>query len=107
MAGLIDKLKDRWELKTLGQLIIVLIVFAFTGTTVMVIKKPLTDMLFVTTEGNTWFTIGYWILILPIYNMLLLFYGFIFGQFRFFWNYERKFFNKIFSRKKQHRFGNQ
>jgi hypothetical protein len=38
-------------------------------------------------------------LILPVYNVFLLFYGFVFGQFRFFWNFEKRFFSR-FSRRK-------
>jgi hypothetical protein len=37
------------------------------------------------------------VLILPVYNVLLLFYGAIFGQFRFFWDFEKRFFNRLFS----------
>lgn len=33
--------------------------------------------------------------------MFLLFYGFIFGQFRFFWEFEKKFFNRILRRGKK------
>ena len=43
-----------------------------------------------------WVSVIYYILILPIYNIFLLLYGFIFGQFRFFWDFEKRFFNRIF-----------
>lgn len=32
---------------------------------------------------------------LPLYNILLLIWGFIFGQFRFFLNFEKQFFGNI------------
>ncbi len=42
-----------------------------------------------------WFTYSYYWLILPIYNLVLLGYGFLFGQFAFFWNFEKRFFGRI------------
>ena len=96
----IEKLQARWKLKSVSQVIIVLIVFACTGFSVMFLKPVITHWLF-GNEKTTWFTIMYWVLILPVYNLLLLFYGFIFGQFHFFWEFEKRFFNRIFHRKKQ------
>ena len=95
MPKWIDKLQKRWGLKSVGQVIIILIVFAFTGTTVMLIKKPITSALFQEGQQSTWFTVAYWILIFPIYNILLLAYGFVFGQFAFFWKYEKRFLNRL------------
>ena len=33
--------------------------------------------------------------ILPVYNILLLAFGFVFGQFGFFWKYEKKTLKRI------------
>lgn len=92
----IEQLKSRWNLKSTGQVIIVLIVFACTGTTVLIIKKPLFAYWFPDGEKPLWASITYFILILPVYNIFLLFYGFVFGQFKFFWNFEKRFFKRIF-----------
>ena len=95
----IQKLQNRWQLKSGAQVFIVLIVFACTGFTVMFIKPWITTILF--HEGHpVWFSILYWVLILPVYNVLLLFYGFIFGQFKFFWAFEKRFFNRMLGRRK-------
>ena len=91
------RLQDRWGV-TAGQTIIILIVFAFTGFTVMFLKKPIVAF-FTGGEQNLLFSILYYILILPVYNIILLFYGFVFGQFRFFWEFEKRFFNRITGRK--------
>ncbi|MBL7842983.1 MAG: prolipoprotein diacylglyceryl transferase [Cyclobacteriaceae bacterium] len=97
MAQWIEKLKSRWNLKSTGQVVLVLIVFACTGTTVLLIKRPLFAYWFPDGEKPVWATITYFILILPVYNVFLLFYGFVFGQFRFFWDFEKRFFSRIFS----------
>lgn len=96
----IDKLQQRWQAKSVWQVIAILLVFALTGTTVVVVMKPLLRFFF-GNEIPAWARIVYYILILPIYNLILLFYGFLFGQFRFFLAFEKKFFSRIFSRKKK------
>jgi len=100
MAKWIEMLETRWNLKSPWQVIIVLIVFACTGTTVLLMKRPLFGILFPDGEKPLWATITYYVLILPIYNILLLAYGFVFGQFRFFWNFEKRFFSRIISKRK-------
>jgi hypothetical protein len=94
----ITKLKTRWNLSSTWQVIIVLIVFACTGTTVLLIKRPLFAWWFPDGDKPLWASITYYILILPIYNVFLLFYGFVFGQFRFFWEFEKRFFSRIMSK---------
>jgi hypothetical protein len=96
----IQKLQTRWQLHSAWQVVIVLIVFACTGFTVMFIKPVITEWLF-HENHPTWFSVLYWVLILPIYNLFLLFYGFVFGQFKFFWEFEKRFFARIFKRKKE------
>lgn len=93
----IEKLKNRWKLKSATQVVIVLIVFACTGFTILFIKKPLLNWL-AGEQGNTTFaSVLYYIFILPLYNVVLLIYGFIFGQFRFFWDFEKRFMERFFS----------
>ena len=98
MASWIDKLQQRWHLKSTWQVIIILVVFACTGTTVLLIKRPLFAYWFPEGEKPMWANITYYVLILPVYNILLLAYGFVFGQFRFFWEFEKRFFNRIISK---------
>ncbi len=93
----IEKLQERWKVKNAFQVIIILLVFACTGFTVLFLKRPLFAYLFDTQPMPVWATIVYYLLILPVYNVILLIYGFIFGQFRFFWNFEKRFFARIFS----------
>lgn len=94
----IEKLKTRWGLTTLWQVLIVLTVFACTGFTVVFIKAPLLDFIRGEAETQWWMTLLYYLAILPVYNLLLLAYGFLFGQFSFFWNYEKKAFKRMAKR---------
>jgi len=97
--GWILKLKQKWNLKSVGQVIVILIVFACTGFTVLAIKKPLLKMLAGDSSDTVLASVVYYLLILPVYNVFLLAYGFLFGQFNFFWEFEKKSFNRLFSKK--------
>ncbi len=99
----IDKLKKRWNLDNAWQVIVVLIVFACTGFTVMLIKNPILNFLSGSNEHSAFATVLYYIFILPLYNIVLLGYGFIFGQFQFFWQFERRFMERFFSLFRRHK----
>lgn len=96
----LDRLQSHWQLNSITQVIKVLIVFACTGFTVMFLKQPIVEYLTENSETNVWFSVIYYILILPIYNVFLLFYGFIFGQFSFFWAFEKRMWNRMTGKKK-------
>jgi len=91
----IDRLQKRWKVESVFQVIIILLVFACTGFTVLFLKRPLFAYLFDGGDIPWWASVLYYVLILPVYNLILLFYGFIFGQFRFFWNFERRLFARL------------
>ena len=97
----IEKLKQRWNLGSAFQVVMVLVVFACTGFTVLFIKKPILHFLVGAQGDSTLASVIYYLLILPLYNVILLAYGFLFGQFNFFWEFEKKFFNRIFRRSKK------
>lgn len=99
MARWIDRLKSRWGLSNTLQVMIVLAVFACTGTTVLLLKRPLFGWLFPDGVRPLWASITYYVLILPVYNVFLLIYGAVFGQFRFFWEFEKRFFKRLFGKK--------
>jgi hypothetical protein len=39
--GFLQRLQSKWQLKSLTQVLLVLLVFACTGTTILLIKNPL------------------------------------------------------------------
>ncbi|KFF13826.1 DUF6787 family protein [Flavobacterium hydatis] len=86
-----NKLKQRWGITSNFQLTIIFIVFAITGSTSAWLSKPFCVFLGITKEDfGFWFTLIRLIIIFPIYQVLLVAIGAIFGQFRFFWNFEKK-----------------
>ena len=92
-----NKLKERWNIKSNWQLIIIFIVFAITGSTAAYLSKPLTNLLGITKDNlSEWL---YWpirlFIIFPAYQVLLVIIGAIFGQFTFFWEFEKKMLDRL------------
>lgn len=92
----IQRLQQRWNVKNVWQVLAILLCFALTGTTIVWLMRPLLRFLF-GNEIPMWVKGAYYVLILPIYNIVLLFYGFVFGQFNFFLEFEKRFFRKMAS----------
>ncbi|MEM7298304.1 MAG: DUF6787 family protein [Bacteroidota bacterium] len=92
----IKKLQERWGLTSLFQVIIILIVFACTGMTSLYVKEALYWIAGITPETTEWIRITYRIFATFIaYQFLLLGYGWVFGQFQFFWAMEKKILRRF------------
>lgn len=85
------KLKQRWGIESNLQLAIIFIVFAITGSSSAWVSKPVCLWLGIVEEdfGN-WFVLIRLLIIFPLYQVLLVAIGTLFGQFTFFWNFEKK-----------------
>jgi hypothetical protein len=91
-----NKLKQRWGIDSNFQLTLIFIVFAITGSASAWLSKPFCFWLGITKEGLAyWFTPVRLILIFPIYQVLLVLIGFLFGQFKFFWAFEKKMLKRM------------
>ena len=92
----VQKLQDRWQLKSGWQVLLVLLTFACTGFSVLFLKEPFYALAGITEATPLWWrSLYYCLTVLPAYQVILLGYGFLFGQFCFFWNFEKKFFGRI------------
>ena len=91
------KLKDKWNITSNFQLIIILIVFAITGSLSLVVSEPILEILGINSSSmSTWlFTPLRLIIVFPVYQLLILAIGFLFGQFNFFWQLEKKMLIKM------------
>ncbi|MFV5685317.1 DUF6787 family protein [Flavobacterium sp. GB2R13] len=91
-----SNLKKRWGIETNFQLTIIFIVFAITGSASAWLSKPFCFWLGITkSDLGYWFTPVRLLLIFPLYQVLLVLIGFIFGQFKFFWAFEKKMLKRI------------
>ena len=99
---MIKKLKARWNIFSNFQLIVILIVFSVTGSTAVMIRRPILALLGLTrtTFGNEWyFQLLYYtcyvLILFPIYQILLMIFAFLFRQFPFFWAFEKKMLTRL------------
>jgi len=90
----LKNIKDRWGIESNFQFIIIFIVFGITGSTSLFISGPILD--FINLEELITVNWLYWpiriIIIFPIYQLLLIVIGTLFGEFNFFKNFIRKIF---------------
>ncbi len=91
-----EKLKQRWGVESNFQLTVIFIVFAITGSASAMVSEPVCLWLGITKEDFGFlFTPIRLILIFPLYQVLLVSIGFLFGQFAFFWKFEKKLLRKF------------
>lgn len=88
-----EKLKEKWKVGT-TDLILILIVFAITGTTTAYLTRQITIWLELERES-----LYYWLIKIAIllvgYQLLILLVALPFGQFAFFWNFLKKMWKRI------------
>ena len=85
-----QRLKDKWGITSNGQLIVIFVVFGITGSASVWLAKPLLHFLNLD-RLNAWVRIPLRIiLIFPIYQVVLVCVGTLFGQRVFFWNFVKR-----------------
>ncbi len=97
-----EKLKKRWGVDSNSGMVLILVVFAITGSSSIKIARPFLEYIGFTRElfADHWhFSILYWtvriLVVFPIYQVLLVTFGWLFGQFQFFWNFEKKMLSRF------------
>ena len=87
-----NKLKEKWGITSNYQIIIILLVFSITGSIAVWIAKPVLSLVGLDKEAiSPWLFWPFRILIIfPIYQILIVIIGTLFGQFKFFWGFEKK-----------------
>ena len=90
------KLKDRWGIESNWQLFVILLVFSVTGSTAAKLAGPVVEMVGLSKDmgGFLFWTIRI-LLIFPLYQMFLVFFGWLFGEYHFFWKMEKKMLRRL------------
>lgn len=100
MKAWLERVKAKWGIRSDLQLAIVFVVFALTGSLSLKISRPVLEWAGIGSEMNPWLRIPLRLIaILPVYQVLLLLIGGLFGQFRFFLQLQKKWL-RIGQRKK-------
>lgn len=101
-ATVLTRLQAKWGLDSLVQVIAVLVVFSLAGSSVVFLRKTFFGFLGFDENTSIWVkTITYILFVFPAYQILLLTYGFILGQFSFFWEKEKKMVKWVVSKFKK------
>lgn len=91
-----EKLKKRWGITSNMQFALIFVVFALTGSASAMASKPVCMWLGIQKEDfGYFFTPTRLLIIFPLYQVLLVLIGFLFGQFAFFWQFEKKMLIKL------------
>ncbi|RZJ72299.1 DUF6787 family protein [Flavobacterium sp.] len=91
------KLKERWGITSGFQLVLIFVVFAITGSSAAYLSKPILAWFGIVkgeTSGWIYYPL-YIVLIFPVYQVLLIAFGTLFGQFRFFWAFEKRMLKSL------------
>lgn len=91
------KLENKWILEHRWEMIRIFIVFSITGSSSVFIGKPIMALIGITKDNLN--TVVYWILYIIVglvfYQIMLVFFGWLFGQFKFFWEFEKKMLSRF------------
>ncbi len=94
---MIEKLKKRWSIDNNLSILAIILVFSINGSFATWVAKPITLFFGLSLETVSPFI--FWplriLLIFPIYQLTLPILGWFFGQFKFFWAFEKKFLSRL------------
>lgn len=93
----INKLEKKWIVNQRWELIRIFLIFALTGSSSLFIGRPFIKLLGVS-KDNLHISVYYALFIvisLVFYQILLLLWGWILGQFDFFWRFEKKMLKRL------------
>jgi uncharacterized protein with LGFP repeats len=91
------KLKQRWNIASNFQLLIIFLVFTINGSLSVAIAKPITNFIGIYSDSTNpliFWTVRIFLMFI-IYQILLVVIGTLFGQHKFFWNMEKKMLSRI------------
>lgn len=91
-----ERLKEKWGIKTEAQFWIIMLVFTLAGSSVVWVRKPVFVWLGVNAETPFGVKFLLWLaIIFPTYQVMLMLWGTLLGQFRFVWWFEKKMLRRF------------
>jgi len=89
--------KERWNINSNWQVFVIILVFAITGSSAAIVSKPILFWFGISKDSLHFilYLLLYILIIFPIYQLLLVFFGYLFGQFKFFWAFEKKMLHSL------------
>lgn len=99
---ILKKLEKRWIVDERWKITRIFIIFAITGTTSLYVTTPIFNAIGLTKDAfgdSTFYLTLYYVIkffaILPFYKILLLIFGWIFGEYKFFFAFVKKMLDRF------------
>jgi formyltetrahydrofolate-dependent phosphoribosylglycinamide formyltransferase len=88
-----SKLRQKWKVSSTN-FALILCTFAVTGSSTAYLSRKIPEWLLIPNYSVVWFLIKILVFVFG-YQALILLVGFCFGQFKFFWEYEKKILRRM------------
>jgi hypothetical protein len=93
----LQKIIDKFHAESFKHLIIIFLVFALSGSASLLMSSSILTAINLKELINFYplYLLVRIILLIPIYQLVLIIIATLFGEFRYFWNFEKKFFKRL------------
>ncbi len=93
---MVERLKQKWGIESNLQFWTIMLVFTITGSSLRWIVSPILGLMGIGSETPWAVHIPAYILIAyPSYQIMLMIWGTLLGQFQFFWAFEKKMLRRF------------
>jgi hypothetical protein len=87
---MLSRLKQKWSITSPWQFWAIMLTFTLAGLSITQVRRPLFHLFGIEPETPFWIkTVVYLASIFPLYQLFLMMFGTLLGQFRFFWEKEK------------------
>lgn len=88
---MMSNFKKKWGITSTFQIVLIMAVFSLAGLAITQCRRPVFHLFGIKPETPFWIkTVVYIACVFPMYQFFLIVFGALFGQFRFFWEKEKK-----------------
>ena len=95
-----ERLKQKWNIQNDWDFWMIMLTFSMAGMAIMPARKVIFHLVGITPQTPLWVKILVYVpLIPPAYQLGLLLFGTLLGQFRFFWEKEKQLVRFLIGRK--------
>ena len=97
---MIERLIKNFKATSFKHLIIIFSIFAISGSLTLIISEPIINILKMIdiVDGNIILITLRIIIILPLYQIILIAVAYLFGEFKYFYNFEKEMYKKLFKK---------
>ena len=95
--NMLKKIIDKFHARSFKHLIIIFLVFALSGSASLLMSSSILKLINLKELINFYpfYLLVRIIFLIPIYQLVLIIIATVFGEFRYFWNFEKKFFKRL------------